>query len=132
MRVALGAFRTMGLPFNAAWTRALNTLPRDDPDRAADLAILGWARGAYQAAYENGDYEVIARPAGDWDAEPDVDATILAFVGAAVGASDGDDPVAVRSIADPPESPSAAGRAPDGANSGADQPAAPDPAPTSR
>lgn len=117
MRVALGAFRTMGVPFRDAWTRAWNTLPRNEPDREAWLEHLEWVRPAYQAAYENGDYEVIAPPAGDWDDEPDVDATILAFVGAAIGASDADDPAAVRSIADPAQSPSAAPTAPESAES---------------
>jgi len=108
MRVALGAFRSMGEPFSSAWVRAIATLPRGSDDRAETLQLLDWGQAAWQAAYEDGDYELIARPAGDWDDEPDADATILAFVAAAVGASDGADPAGVRSIADPPESPSAA------------------------
>jgi hypothetical protein len=113
MRIALGAFRTMGLPFAVAWKRAINTLPRDDDEWDQWLELLRWGQPAWQAAYEGGNYEVIARPAGDWDAEPDVDATILAYVGAAVGASNGADPAGVRTIADPPAGPAGAEQAPD-------------------
>ena len=134
MRVVLGACRTMGLDFDAAWGKAINTLPRDHPERKEELAILKWARPAYQAAYEDADWGVIARPArldaADWSDWPDRMARpgrlagdesplsvgagaggtvpadpgpMLAFVAAAIGASDGDDPAGVRSIVDPPE-----------------------------
>jgi hypothetical protein len=109
IRVALGAFRTMGLPFNVAWTRALNTLPRDDPDRLADLAILEWAKPAYRAGYERADGRIVAKPVEG--------GTLLAFIGAAVGASDSADPAAVRSITDPAPSPSGAQGAPDAGKS---------------
>ncbi len=136
MRVVLGACRTMGLDFDAAWGKAINTLPRNHPERDEWLAILKWARPAYQASYDDADWSVIARPAklnagdwSDWDKKakpgrvagdesqlsagaggagtiPDP-APLLAFVAVALGASDGLDPDGVRSIVDPPERASA-------------------------
>lgn len=112
MRVALGAFLEAGLPFPEAWTRALNSLPRSK--RQEEIELLRWARPAYQAAYERGDYEVVARPAGsdDWGpgerehaerVEPGGaagDECLLAYVAASIGAGTGGDPE-LDAIADP-------------------------------
>lgn len=112
MRVALGAFLQAELPFGAAWTRALNSLPR--LKRNEEIELLRWARPAYQAAYERGDYGVVSRPAGsdDWGPgerahgerlEPGAaagDECLLAFVGAAIGAGTAGD-VELDAIVDP-------------------------------
>lgn len=56
--MALGCFRSEGLPFVTAWMRALQSLPRGTPgsivalERAAWVEALRWSRPAWQEAYE--------------------------------------------------------------------------------
>lgn len=81
MRVALGAFREMEVPFTSAWTRAIQTLPREVAGYDQTLLELKAGRDWWRAAYERRDHEALAKPVS----EP-----VLAFVAAALGVSEGD------------------------------------------
>lgn len=57
VRLALEHFRAQGLPFETAWVRALQAIPRGPNitvarERREWVAALRWSKPAWQAAYE--------------------------------------------------------------------------------
>jgi hypothetical protein len=95
VRVVLTEARRQGLSFKEGWGIAIQSLPRTEVDRAATLRHLAWAQPAFRAAYDRLACASEHPPAADWDADPDIDATVLYAVAAAI--LDGDaDPQAPR------------------------------------
>lgn len=64
MRIVLAEYRKIGIEFRVAWATAMRTLPRN-PDVREWKRDLRWAKGAFQAAYDGGDYEVVTSMDGE-------------------------------------------------------------------
>lgn len=64
VRIVLAEYRKLGIEFRVAWASAMRTLPRN-PDVREWKRDLRWAKAAYQAAYEGGDYEVVVTMDGE-------------------------------------------------------------------
>lgn len=58
-RIVLSEFRDIGTPFKTAWAAAMRTLPRKQPEYREWKRALYWARPAFEANYNYGEFGVI-------------------------------------------------------------------------